>query len=276
MNIEQDTIDYLESVRQTLSRNMHERTGWMLRGFCAFVNLRDVTPDLVDDFSDWQLEKGHKHEYVRMHRNVIRTLFDWKIRKKTWKVENPVQFYRIKPPIPSKRRPVTEPEFRLLLSLENREWFKHLISVAWHTGLRLGDAALLKWESVDLLTDQLNLLTGKKNKPVQIPFGRELHDLLASLVGTDPKWVIPEASVHYRYDRHKTLSNMFCVLVRRAKISDCCFHCFRHAFVSRHLAGGANPAVLATITGHSLNSIMTYVSTSIDTKRQALGLAALQ
>jgi integrase len=80
------------------------------------------------------------------------------------------------------RKPFTSPEVGKLVNAAPSEEWRGLVLVAAFTGLRLGDAARLSWESVDLDAKKITLIpskTKRKKKEVHIP----IHpDLLAYLL----------------------------------------------------------------------------------------------
>lgn len=273
ISTDENTEKYLKQLKPTVATNTFEQIRWMLVNYVQFMNGRTPTPQLIDEWSAAQIEAGRSAAYVTKHRTVVKRYFEWRVRLHTWNGSNPVATYRMRPDAPVRRRPFTSAEYEILITTCKMDWLRALVMVAWHTGLRMGDAAMMRWESVNQIERVVSLVTTKNNKAVQIPFGEEMAVLFDSRFGLDPTWVIEPAATHYRYDRNKTLSVMFGRLADRSGLPGRCFHCLRHAFVSRHLAAGANPAVLATITGHSLGAIMSYVTTSLDTKRSAIGLA---
>jgi integrase len=87
------------------------------------------------------------------------------------------------------RKPFTGEEVGKLIAAAPTEEWRGLILVAAFTGLRLGDAARLRWSSVDLEAKRISLIpskTQKKKREVRIPIQPDLLTyLLAAPVADD-------------------------------------------------------------------------------------------
>jgi integrase len=93
------------------------------------------------------------------------------------------------------RKPFTGEEVGKLLAAATTEEWRGLILVAAFTGLRLGDAARLRWSSVDLGEKRISLIpskTKKKKREVRIPIQPDLLSYLLAAPVTDDS---PDAPV---------------------------------------------------------------------------------
>lgn len=267
---------FVKEQSSLLSPNTMEGYRASIDNFIRFLCTKKVTPKIVDDWSNKQLEDGVTRVTVGKYRCGVRAFFDWKIRGGTWDKPNPVYAWKNLRCSSPPRQAFTEEEYRTLLAsapVAGTYW-KPLIVIAWHTGLRMGDIATLEWKDVDMNRYFIRVVpakTKKFGKAVEIPFGKEVFDCLSKQAAArDMKYVIRDAANDYLTDRHKTISTTFGRILKKVIMSGKSFHSFRHAFVTRHLDAGTNPAVIAAITGHSLSNLMNYAHTSLDTKRAAM------
>jgi integrase len=103
---------------------------------------------------------------------ALKHAFNLAIREWEWCKDNPVTRVSM-PPLPSGRtRFLSEDEFNQILS--NAEWFKPVLLIAVHTGMREGNLMSLRWDEVNL-EKRVIILTKTKNKaPVAIPINDSL------------------------------------------------------------------------------------------------------
>ena len=116
------------------------------------------------------------------------------------------------------RRTFKIEEVRAILNLADEEW-RSMIFFGLYTGQRLGDIAALRWNNVDLLHDELRLVTRKTGKTMILPIALPLRRLLESMPTSDD----PNAPIHpracatiERQGRSGNLSNQFADLLAQA------------------------------------------------------------
>lgn len=158
------------------------------------------------------------------------------------------------------------------------------------TGLRIGEALALRWESVDLKTGEVRIVAtrsggetgGVYEAPPKSAAGKRTiyasGDALALLRAQDerrreeaaarlPQWRDPEyvfftlRGTPYRPDAMKRIMTRVC---QAAGVPRLPVHSLRHAHISISLARGANIAAVSKHAGHS------RVSITLDTYRHAL------
>ena len=160
-----------------------------------------------------------------------------------------------------------------------------LLAIGIYTGLRLGDAATLKWSEVDAVRGIIRRIPSKsqKRKPVEIA----IHPVLAGMlleVERSGEYVLPRIAADYvRHtsyvtDRLQALFNSCGITTTRKRdkgraVVEVGFHSLRHSFVSLSRAAGAPSAVVEAIVGHS-NPAMTrhYSHIGEAAIKQAVGL----
>jgi integrase len=172
------------------------------------------------------------------------------------------------------RRPFTHDEVAALIAAAPSEEWRGLVLVASFTGLRLGDAARLSWESVDLEKKMIVLIpskTKRKKREVRIPIQ---DDLLAYLEAAPVHDDSPTAPVFPKLAKTPVNTKsglsasfvgiMFAAEVDRGKPSreaegkgkgrvtyERGFHSLRHTFTSWLRNAGVSEEDRMALTGHS-------------------------
>lgn len=146
------------------------------------------------------------------------------------------------------KTPFTEAEYQTLLSRADPFW-KAMMTVARHTGLRLGDCVQLEWGSVASDMSHLIVWTAKHDKRVELPLPRAALDAMREFHAGDLVYVFPAQRQRY-LDRDYAFNLEFWKLTQEAGILDKTFHCFRAMYLTEvaHRDGIAQAAKYA---GHS-------------------------
>lgn len=170
---------------------------------------------------------------------------------------------------------------------------RYIMAICIYTGLRLGDAALLKWPNVT--GDRISLIplkTRRKNKRVEVMLHPALVKLLDEIrpTGKATGYLFPETAKRYLQDRgypgrlfNKLLDE--CGIAptaegvpqgahrrRRAAIKG--FHSLRHSFVSLCAVHRVPQAVIQQLVGHG-SPAMTAAYTHVTDQQQKTALKAL-
>ena len=221
---------------------------------------------------------------VRLRLMILRTLFKW-CRGLGYMTHNPFDG------APRVRRadvvkvPFTWEDYQELnallppygFTLKGRwaDW-RYACLLAFHTGLRLGDCASLKWEFCDFINDIINAEPRKlfyRRQAVGIPMAPELREHLISKPRLENvPWVDPGFRHEYLGNKPE-LERQFRRLCNKANLWRHSFHSFRHGMVTRLLNAGADSLVVCQITGQSLKTVQSYAHISMSAKRQAMDRA---
>jgi integrase len=182
------------------------------------------------------------------------------------------------------RKPFNEEEVSALLKAAPSEEWRGLILVAAFTGLRLGDAARLSWEAVDLNTKRITLIpskTKKKKREVRIPIHPELFTFLESVTihSDKPNAPVFETLSATKVGARSGLSQTFNKIMHNAGVDrgkpsrepdqeplndqlgkkagvgritfERGFHSLRHTFTSWLRNAGVSEEDRMTLTGHT-------------------------
>ena len=144
-----------------------------------------------------------------------------------------------------------------------------LMNLGIYTGMRLKDAALLRWSDVDIKQGKIIFVpwkTAKKEKVVHVPILTELKKVLqwVKKQKLNDDLVLPELAASY----HKSRTNLSSLVKRifkdlkitKGKVG---YHSLRHTFVSNCAKAGVPLSIVQAIVGHG-SPAMTRHYTHID------------
>lgn len=188
-----------------------------------------------------------------------------------------------------KRLPFTREELNTIFTKFPSPWRELAMTSFLTGGQRMGDIALLKWESIDFLRNRIHFRTMKTGKEIIAPIIPELRDLLVKNKN-DSEYVFP--SMAQKYHRSPGgLSTNFSALLKtfgiiedtpsatkfeRRTISRKSFHSLRHSVVSMMRTDNRFTADLTReIVGHESEDIERgYYTADDESKRNALAFLA--
>lgn len=178
------------------------------------------------------------------------------------------------------KRPFTYEQYQrlgrsILDTTKNSEMWRAAIAVAWHTGLREGDCAALRWEHISFDDRMITAWPQKKaayNECLYIPIEPEFYDLLLRRKNKDAPDQRGYVNLDFRtlYLRGGAIAYEFRILCDNIGLPNHSFHSFRHGFVTRLLNAGVDSLIISSITGQSLAIIQEYAHISNDAKHEAL------
>ena len=170
------------------------------------------------------------------------------------------------------RHPFTDPQVQLLLTVADTEW-QGMILLAYHTGIRLSDAANLTWQNIEngkLLRFRDEKTSHRKRsseRETVVVLPHDLSEYLRSLPQPKKKDAPLFPSLHGKKSGSAGgLSNAFSRLMDKAGIdreqgeerkgkgrrfSALSFHSLRHTMISRLANSDTPEAVTKAMSGHS-------------------------
>jgi integrase len=275
---------------------------WMKETHPEAPALRDVTPAIASEYAahlagERKLSGNSFNKRIRFLELLYRVLKEpARLTVNSW------ESVKRKRQLPQGRRELTIDELRRLCVGATGE-MRPLLAIGIYTGLRLGDAATLRWGEVDLVRRIIVRVPNKtatwNPKPIHIP----MHPALRAILKELPKdgkgdYLLPETAALYR-DNRPLLSNRIQELFeasgirttkpgtgmipnpdKNAKVKfihsgkravvEVGFHSLRHSFVSLCREAHAPLSVVESIVGHS-NPAMTRLYSH--TSEQAAGAA---
>src|SRR5262245_664027 len=230
----------------------------------AQMNLRHVLPRDVSRWRESEIASGKGAGTCNDYLGIVSSAFT-AARKQGLITHNPAEAVeRLRNESESSsRRPFTLPEIQSLLRAAAGGWYGAII-LALYTGMRLHDAASLKWESIDLDGRWISYVASKTRKRITIPMHDALHGWLkkqirginkaplfpelagksTSVLSREFAKVMESAGVHGEIvrDRHGKSGRL---------VSSLGFHSLRHAYASLMANRGVAEEVRMKLAGHS-------------------------
>jgi integrase len=136
-------------------------------------------------------------------------------------------------------RPLTRVEEARLFAVLPAHYLP-VVTLALHTGLRLGELRAQQWRDVDLAAGLLTATQPKSGKRETLPLNSMAFSVLAALAHDTPL-LLPALP--------RKLSDLFIRYAHKAGLEDVTFHCLRDTYISR-LAPHCNTPSLMTLARH--------------------------
>jgi integrase len=158
-------------------------------------------------------------------------------------------------------RPITPGEETQLMAVLP-EHLKPIVTLALHTGLRLGELRAQRWSDINLIDADLVVSRPKSGRREVLPLNDTAYSVLASL---------PQSPVVVFPGMPADLSSVFTYWIRKAGLpSDITFHCLRDTYISRLAPYCAAPTLMALARHRSLNTTRRYLRIDERHLRQAV------
>lgn len=260
--------------KRTISERVYVDYRNMWNNFVKFVNanfpdvkyLSEITKGIAEKFLAAELKKGLAERTYNERITKFRTIFsalaeEAGLRKNVWQSVDKMREGHIS------KRPFSKAQLKQIFS-EARGDLRTLCMIGLYTGLRLGDAATLKWDEIDfenMVIVRLPNKTKHLRKNVEIPLLGELCDELKRVKSAqncrNSIYVIPKIAENYLTvnDISKRVQALLCKsgIETRIERENCSrkttvygFHSFRHSFVSLCAANGIPMNVVMELVGH--------------------------
>lgn len=284
------TVKFRDWAAETQKRNrthVEKFAAWLSANHPETVEVRDVSEEQARDFIVYILGTNKPKTAIE-YRGIL--LQVWKMtahasraKSNPWEsVERPVKRSE-------RRRELTLDELRKIFDGIGGE-MRTLFAIGLYTGLRLGDAVTLKWESIDLAARTIRVTPAKTERhgtevAVSIA-GTALESILDGIPAEERSgYVVPALAEKYRQSPTgnagfgKMIQKVFIGAgiatnhesERGRKTVDVGFHSLRHTFVSLSANAGVPLAVVQSIVGHTSTAMTQHY---YHTSKSALERAA--
>ena len=239
----------------------------------ANARLASVTPQEIEGFRDAELRAGKSPGTADFALKVLNGVFE-DAKRKASILHNPVQAVKPLSKVGNEERlPFTDRQVSALLVVADLEW-QGMILFAFHTGIRLNDAANLTWQNIDggkFLRFREQKTAHRKQRASEretvVVLADDLREYLKSLPVPFRKTTPLFPSLHGKKSGSAGgLSNAFAHLMETVGIdrqkgetrkgkgrrfSALSFHSLRHSMISRLANSDAPEAVAKAMSGHS-------------------------
>jgi len=249
--------EYEEYISNTYSKAYLERAVVpsfnKLQNFLPDVNLETISSKNVDQFISSII--AYSRSAASLYHRTLKAAFNkalaWDYIK-----ENP--FAKIKSPKVIKNYPlfITQSEFNEILSHTNHSFLQDVFTVAFNTGMRLGELLNMKWDWINfeqkiITVKNSNTFTTKGKKERIVPMNQTVQVVLKKRIPIPFK----NDFVFCRFSGVKLIedfvSKSFKQAVRDAKLNDDIhFHTLRHSFSSVLVQKGVSLYAIKELLGH--------------------------
>jgi integrase len=269
--------------------------------------LRSVTQEEAEEYAGI-LSKAISASTYNRHLNALALV--WRVLHKTARTTfNPWMEISRKRFVVHSRRELTLEELARIIEASTGE-MRILIALGVYTGLRLGDAACLKWSDVDMARGIISLIPRKNSRRTKKRVVIPIHNVLHAMLSTTPVkerigFVLPDCQDRFnQFDgalskdvltlfqsvdivttigedkpkKSKTKSkdpanDTRLLKDKKRKVADCGYHSLRHTFVSLCAAGGVAQSVVQSLVGHGSPAMTQhYTHIGLETAQNAIAM----
>lgn len=223
--------------------------------FCGDIPLNQTTTQILDRFISTTFARTQRgaHQYYRTLKAAFNKAVEWNY------IETNL-LTKVKFPRLTKVYPVfiTEDELFIILANTPYNYLKDIFTVAFYTGMRLGELINMKWNWVDFFKNQITVKCSdefitKSKKERIIPMNEKVRAVIA-IRYQNSKHQFNEV-VFYRQEgrmlHQETISKQFKDVVRKSNLNDKVhFHSLRHSFASLLVQRGVSLYVVKELLGH--------------------------
>ena len=273
------TAEYLYSwlarVELQKPQSTYKRYCKVTEGFLSFIGEKRAQAKLstieaaeIQGFIDRELAEGKTPITALMSLKILKIPFGLALRQGVIAF-NPAAAVEIANPVSEERQAFSMAQVKSLLSMADPEWVS-VIMLGTYGGLRLGDAANLRWSSIDLSLRLIRIVPEKtkaRKKEIVIPLHYELEKHLLTVAGSDdPNGYLTPTLADGNTRTRTRLSTQFLKLMRHVGIDTApgevktgkgrrfnklSFHSLRHSFNSILANEGVSQEIRQKLTGHT-------------------------
>lgn len=290
--------EWIGSKEVTKAKGTADRYRYVINSFLKYLdkrastNLGNVRPSDIASFRDQQVKEGKSNGTANMVVKTLRIPFNL-ARRQGLILSNPADAVDLLAAERQARMIFTREQIGQLLTLADQEWEGMILLGACH-GLRLGDAARLTWENINVERQSIVLHPQKtkhsgSGKPEEYP----LHPDFAEYITTLPvQTKDPKAPLFPTLSKRKLvgrlgLSATFRNLMHKAGIVtegekmerkegkgrrffELGYHSFRHTAISEQANQGVSKEVRMKLSGHKSNVHERYTHHELEALRKQI------
>lgn len=240
--------------REHIPKKASQRTlrGYLknVRPFFGQHTLAELTPKVIVQYKAKRYQDGVKPATINRELALMKHAFNLAIKEWEWAKLNPVSRVSFEQEDNKRDRWLRqEEESRLLPACP--PWVREIVTIALHTGMRMGEILSLKWDTVDLFRRTVAILHSKNGDKRTIPLNGKMFTLLKEKLKdrVSPFGLIFPSQAGTKRDGHG-LRRAFRKALKKAKIQDFHFHDLRHTFATRLVQAGVDLYKVQKLLGH--------------------------
>lgn len=268
---------YLERYAKTNKRSWKTDSSYsksMIEYF-GNVQLAEISSFQVEGYKAARLKENVKHSTVNRCLAILRKMFNLAVEWGYLQEEHQKPKFKLFSEKDNlKERILTRDEEAKLFQASSSH-LRPILTVALHTGMRLGEILGLTWGQVDFKKGLIRVERTKSGLSRVIPINSTLHEALRAQKSPDA-----DASLFRNAKTGKPLTSVktaFLAACRRAGIAGLRFHDLRHTFASRLIENGADIITVKELLGHSSVKITErYTHSQGEQKKFAVSLLTVR
>ncbi len=254
----------------------------------AATNINNLQPIDIAGFRDQQITEGKSNGTANMIVKTLRIPFNI-ARRQGLLISNPAEAVDLLAAERQARTTFSRDQIAALLSFANQEW-RGMILIGVCHGLRLGDAARLVWENIDVERRSMSLRPQKSRRAnahaEEYPLHKDVLDYVESrkAQNTNPKDPLFPGLYNRKLNGRTGLSETFRNLMHKAKIFtegeklkrkegkgrrffELGYHSFRHTAISEQANQGVAKEIRMKLSGHKSNVHERYTHHELEALR---------
>lgn len=262
--------EYEQYAEISFSKKYQSSISLSFKKFIAHIGnpkITSISHRAVEKFLLLTFQK-HRHS-AYLYNRTLKAAFNKALRW-SYLEENP--FTNITLPKINKQIPIfiNTSDLSKILEMTTNKKLKCLFKTAFYTGMRLGELANLRWESVDLIQKKIKVqiyddFITKNRRERILPINKNIITDLRLLSKTRKSEYVFSNDNNYKYNS-SYISHKFKRIVRQIGLPERIrFHTLRHSFASNLVQKGANLYAVKELLGHE-NISTTQIYAHLDSK----------
>lgn len=254
-DFKKEYLEYLKPIKSKHYITSIELSFNQFISFCGNISLQQINTQIIDRFISITFARTQRgaHQYYRTLKAAFNKAISW-----NYIETNP--FTKVKFPRLTKVHPVfiTEDELIIILTNTPYEYLKDIFTVAFYTGIRLGELINMRWDWIDFFKNQITIkcsddFTTKSKKERIIPMSEKVKAAITTRYQNSNHQF--NEVVFYRQEgrmlHQETISKQFKDAVRKSNLNEKIhFHSLRHSFASLLVQRGVSLYIVKELLGH--------------------------
>jgi len=265
---------YLERYAKTNKRSWKTDRSYIksMTEYFGDAPLAEISSFHIEGYKAERLKQNVKTSTVNRCLAVLRRMFNLSVEWGYLQEHQRPKFKLFSEKDNRKERILTQDEETRLFQA-SAPHLRPILTLALHTGMRLGEILSLTWAQVDLRKGLIRVERTKSGLSRLIPINTSLYGVLEAIRGqSSGAFLFRNAKTEKPLGSVKTAFKAAC---RRAGINGLRFHDLRHTFASRLVERGADLITVKELLGHSSVKITErYTHSQSEQKKSAVALLA--
>ncbi|MBP7433605.1 site-specific integrase [bacterium] len=276
-----------ESTQRQYSSLVKEFLSWVKEEHPHLIYVNDITVDIAEEFFEHLAKKGcrsdtYNKKIIHMSAIFDDVMKDAGLTHNIWKKLDKMENQSVS------KKMFTDKQIEMLFSVAEGD-LKVLFTIGLYTGLRLGDAVLLKWDAIDFERNNISVVplkTKRTHRELGIPIHKVLKSTLLEILRDEKRigndYIVPNLAKLYLKSAATLSKRIRKVIVEagiepgytdkssKIKRTACLygFHSFRHSFISTFANMGVPMHITMDLVGHNSQMVHRIYQHSTEEAKQ--------